>query len=80
MKDKSLVEILNKDINLINNAVFGARQTANFKLLQKIQDNKFSHNNISDIKNLLKLNNAIKNKKVRLTQAELKMFDRLLKS
>ena len=80
LKDKSLVEILNKDINLINNAVFGARQTANFKLLQKIQDNKFSHDNISDIKNLLKLNNAIKNKKVRLTQAELKMFDRLLKS
>ena len=52
----------------------------NFKLLQKIQDNKFTHDNLNDVKNLLKLNKAINNKKVKLTQTELKAFDSLLKS
>lgn len=80
LKNKDLVKILNNDINLINNAVIGARETANFNLLQKIQDNSFTHDNLSDIKNLLKLNNAINNKKVKLTQTELKTFERLLKS
>jgi len=80
LKDKELVKILNKDTHLINNAVIGARQTANFKLLQKIQDNKFTHDNLNDVKNLLKLNKAINNKKVKLTQTELKAFDSLLKS
>ena len=80
LKDNELVKILNKDTHLINNAVIGARQTANFKLLQKIQDNKFTHDNLNEVKNLLKLNKAINNKKVKLTQTELKAFDQLLKS
>ena len=66
LKDNELVKILNKDTHLINNAVIGARQTANFKLLQKIQDNKFTHDNLNEVKNLLKLNKAINNKKVKL--------------
>ena len=79
LKDNELVKILNKDTHLINNAVIGARQTANFKLLQKIQDNKFTHDNLNEVKNLLKLNKAINNKKVKLTQSELKTFNQLLK-
>ena len=42
--------------------------------------NKFTHDNLNDVKNLLKLNKAINNKKVKLTQTELKAFDSLLKS
>ena len=80
LKNKDLKEILNNDIHLINNAVIGARQTANFKLLQNIQDNKLTHDYLNDVKNLIKLNNAINNKKVTLTQSELKTFDRLLKN